>query len=105
MHIYTLEKWQHPHDFSVHNERNEKRTLNVVILTAGMMVFEIIGGWIFGSMALLADGWHMGTHAVALGITMFAYWYPENKPETRVSPLEPEKSAFWADLAARSFFR
>lgn len=66
---------QHNHDFSTPNPQNEKRTLNVVILTAGMMIFEIAGGWIFGSMALLADGWHMGTHAAALGIAVFAYGY------------------------------
>ncbi len=47
----------------------------MVVLTAVMMIFEISGGWIFGSMALLADGWHMGTHAAALGIALFAYWY------------------------------
>jgi cation diffusion facilitator family transporter len=75
MHIQTMNRWQHNHEFSMHNQANEKRTLTVVIFTAGMMVFEILGGYIFGSMALLADGWHMGTHAAALGLTMFAYWY------------------------------
>jgi cation diffusion facilitator family transporter len=73
MHIYSLSKWQHSHEFNVHDPMNEKRTINVIILTTGMMIFEILGGWIFGSMALLADGWHMGTHAAALGITLFAY--------------------------------
>jgi cation diffusion facilitator family transporter len=75
MHIYTLNKWQHNHEFSTTDPMNEKRTLRVVILTFVMMIFEIAGGSIFGSMALLADGWHMGTHAAALGITLFAYWY------------------------------
>lgn len=54
---------------------NERKTLAVVILTAAMMVAEIAGGWITGSMALLADGWHMGTHAGALGLTLFAYHF------------------------------
>lgn len=73
MHIYTLNKWQHDHDFTPLDASNERRTLSVVLLTAGMMGLEITAGAIFGSMALLADGWHMGTHAAALGITLFAY--------------------------------
>ncbi len=47
----------------------------VILLTVSMMVIEICSGLLFGSMALLADGWHMGTHAAALGITVFAYNY------------------------------
>ena len=75
MHLETLSKWQHKHEFISNTRANEQKTLRVVILTASMMVFEIIGGTIFGSMALQADGWHMGTHAGALGISLFAYWY------------------------------
>jgi cation diffusion facilitator family transporter len=75
MHIYTLNKWQHEHDFTYIDPSNERKTLQVVLLTAGMMGLEIISGALFGSMALLADGWHMGTHAAALGITLFAYRY------------------------------
>lgn len=75
MHIYTLNKWQHNHNFTTINPSNEKKTLYVVLLTAGMMGIEIAAGALFGSMALLADGWHMGTHAAALGITLFAYRY------------------------------
>lgn len=73
MHIDTLEHWQHTHDFSVLHEHGERRTLQVLILTATMMVVEIVAGVTFGSMALLADGWHMGTHAAAFMITIFAY--------------------------------
>jgi cation diffusion facilitator family transporter len=40
-----------------------------------MMVIEIVAGWLTNSMALLADGWHMGTHVAAMGIAAFAYWY------------------------------
>ena len=53
----------------------EWRTRQVVILTLVMMVIEVVAGVYVGSMALLADGWHMGTHAAALGITLFAYVY------------------------------
>lgn len=75
MHIYNLSKWQHQHNFTTINPANERKTLNIVILTAAMMGLEIAAGAIFGSMALQADGWHMGTHAAALGITLFAYRY------------------------------
>jgi cation diffusion facilitator family transporter len=75
MHIYTLHKWQHRHDFTALNSSNERKTLSVVLLTAAMMCLEIAAAAAFGSMALLADGWHMGTHAAALGITLFAYRY------------------------------
>jgi cation diffusion facilitator family transporter len=75
MHIHTLEHWQHDHDFSVLHEHGERRTLQVLFLTATMMIVEVIAGVIFGSMALLADGWHMGTHAAAFMITVFAYRY------------------------------
>jgi cation diffusion facilitator family transporter len=75
MHIHTLSNWQHDHDFSVKNEKGERRTLYVLILTAITMVVEIVAGTIFGSMALLADGWHMGTHVAAFMITIFAYRY------------------------------
>jgi cation diffusion facilitator family transporter len=75
MHIHTVEHWQHEHDFSVLHEHGERRTLQVLVLTATMMVIEVAAGTIFGSMALLADGWHMGTHAAAFMITIFAYRY------------------------------
>jgi cation diffusion facilitator family transporter len=75
MHKHSLENWQHSHDFSVKNEKGEKRTLYVLILTAITMLVEIIAGSVYGSMALLADGWHMGTHVAAFMITLFAYRY------------------------------
>ena len=55
--------------------RGERNTRRVIMLTLSMMIIEVAAGYVFGSMALLADGWHMGTHAVALGITAFAYYY------------------------------
>ena len=75
MHIYTLENWQHSHDFSVKNEKGERRTQYVLALTAITMIVEIIAGTVYGSMALLADGWHMATHVAAFMITLFAYSY------------------------------
>lgn len=57
----------------------EKRTRLVVGLTAVMMAVELVAGWLTNSLALLADGWHMGTHVGALGITAFAYWYARTR--------------------------
>ena len=68
----------HPHDHAFGQDvirPGERRTLWVIALTASMMAVEIVGGLVFGSMALLADGLHMASHAVALGITAFAYRY------------------------------
>lgn len=75
MHVHTLENWQHSHEFSVKNVRGERRTQYVLMLTAVTMVVEIIAGSVYGSMALLADGWHMGTHVAAFFIAIFAYRY------------------------------
>lgn len=76
MHEDNLHLWQHSHAFGQHRKRpGESRTLIVIAITALMMVVEIVGGIVFGSMALLADGLHMGSHAVALSINAFAYIY------------------------------
>ena len=75
MHTHDLQPWRHTHDFAVIREHGEKRTLLVLLLTSVTMVVEIAAGLAFGSMALLADGWHMGTHVAAFGITIFAYRY------------------------------
>ena len=61
------------HSFTQGNTVAERRTRWVMWLTLVMMVLEIAGGWIFNSMALMADGWHMSSHAFALGLTVFAY--------------------------------
>lgn len=61
------------HSFTQGNPVAERRTRWVMWLTLVMMVLEIAGGWIFNSMALMADGWHMSSHAFALGLTVFAY--------------------------------
>jgi cation diffusion facilitator family transporter len=75
MHTKKLEKWQHSHEYNPKNDQGKQNLVYVVILTLSVMVIEIGAGIAFGSMALLADGWHMGTHAFALGITIFAIWY------------------------------
>lgn len=76
MHTHSQRDWQHDHVFlGADHRRNERRTWLVVALTASMMVIEIFGGTIFGSMALVADGWHMSTHAAALTIAALAYRY------------------------------
>ncbi len=61
------------------NRAGERRTILVVLLAFVMMVGEITVGWISGSMALTADGWHMGTHVGALGLTLIAYWYARTR--------------------------
>ena len=67
--------YPHDHDFlSARQDRNERRTWIVIVLTLATMVVEIVSGLVFGSMALLADGWHMASHASALGITALAYY-------------------------------
>src|ERR671920_909544 len=76
MHSGSVVAWQHDHVFlGAKHERHERRTWFVVALTAVMMVAEIVGGSIYGSMALVADGWHMSTHAAALSISAFAYHF------------------------------
>lgn len=73
--MHKLENWQHSHEFYLKNEKGERRARYVLVLTAVTMVVEIIAGSIYGSMALLADGWHMGTHVAAFLIAIFAYRY------------------------------
>jgi len=75
-HTESLDSYTHHHNFlGGRHDRNARRTWAVVALTAAMMVVEVIGGWLSGSMALLADGIHMATHAGALGVAGFAYWF------------------------------
>lgn len=73
MALHDLSAWRHEHAFDTGNRAAETRTWIVVAITAVTMVAEIAGGWITGSMALLADGWHMGTHVAALAMAGIAY--------------------------------
>ena len=76
MHEDNLHLWQHSHAFGQDVKRpGEARTLIVIAITFLMMIVEIGAGVAFGSMALLADGLHMGSHTVALSINAFAYIY------------------------------
>lgn len=72
-HTHDLGPWQHGHVFDSGNRQGERRTHWVLAVTLVTMVAEIAAGWWTGSMALLADGWHMGTHALALAVTAVAY--------------------------------
>ena len=69
----TTQPLRHSHRFDQGNPLAERNTRWAVLLTACMMVAEIAGGWLFNSMALLADGWHMSSHALALGLAILAY--------------------------------
>ena len=73
MHTHDLTRWQHEHVFDSGNQLAERGAKAVMWITLVMMVIEIVGGWWFNSMALLADGWHMSSHALALGLSAFAY--------------------------------
>ena len=73
MHAKRLSDWVHDHVFHTSNEAAERSTRLVMWITAITMVVEIAAGWWFNSMALLADGWHMSSHAVAIGLSAFAY--------------------------------
>lgn len=73
MHSHNISRWQHSHDFCGEFLTAEKNTRRVLLLTAAMMVVEIIGGLKLHSMALFADGWHMATHVTAFLITVLAY--------------------------------
>ncbi len=70
---FPLDPWRHTHVFDEGNPLAERNTRWAVVLTALMMAAEITGGWIFNSMALLADGLHMSSHALALGLSALAY--------------------------------
>ena len=76
MHRHKFEQWHHDHTFAQDQRKSgESRTLIVIGITAVMMVVELMAGVVYGSMALLADGLHMASHAAALSITAFAYVY------------------------------
>jgi cation diffusion facilitator family transporter len=76
---HDLAAHAHHEPDSEHNRSGERRTKWVVGLTAIMMIGELTVGWMTGSMALTADGWHMGTHVGALGLTLVAYWYARTR--------------------------
>lgn len=73
MHTENLSPWTHEHVFDSGSAKAERSTRAVMAITLVMMVIEITAGWWFNSMALLADGWHMSSHALAIGLSAFAY--------------------------------
>ena len=76
MHTESIEQWAHDHTFGQDAKKSgERRTLMVIFITLATMAVEITAGIWFDSMALLADGLHMGSHASALSISAFAYYY------------------------------
>lgn len=84
MHVSTggrlAPRYSHEHQFlGEDHARNERRTLLVVAVTVVMMAVEIVAGWAFGSMALTADGWHMATHAGAIGLAAAAYRFASKR--------------------------
>ena len=83
MHTHDLSAWQHDHHFGAGNESAERSTRLVMWITFAAMVVEIGAGWWFNSMALLADGWHMSSHALALGLSAFAYSFARRQASHR----------------------
>jgi cation diffusion facilitator family transporter len=83
MHTKDISPYQHSHIFSLTEGKAERRTFWVVILTLAMMFVEIIAGWLYHSMALLADGWHMSTHALALTISLLAFIFARRHASDR----------------------
>jgi len=75
MHTTDITAWKHEHNFTDDTSSAEKRTRRVVVLTGAMMIIEIVAGFFFHSMALMADGWHMGTHVAAFALAAVAYSY------------------------------
>ena len=73
----------HHHHHEIEDEESERKTRVVVIITLVTMVIEIYAGIVTKSMGLLADGWHMGTHAGALSITLYAYYYARTEKSVK----------------------
>lgn len=104
MHTTDLSRWKHNHDFSPDFSTAEKNTRRVLILTVAMMIAEVIFGLEFNSMALFADGLHMGTHVAAFLITVLAYFLPADTRRMTVSALERENLGSWVHSPARLFW-
>ena len=92
----------HEHTHEITSE-NEKKTLVVIILTLVTMFAEIIYGYITHSMALLADGYHMGTHALALGLTYVAYILIRKLKDSPLFPSGTEKIGVLAAYTSSLF--
>jgi cation diffusion facilitator family transporter len=100
MHSHSLAPWQHHHDFAVIHSKGEQRTRLVLLLTAVTMLVEIAAGTAYGSMALLADGWHMATHVAAFAITLFAYRYARKHARSGAFTFGPGKVSILGGFAS-----
>lgn len=100
MHTHTIDEYRHAHDFlGAQHGRNERKTWAVIAICTVMVVAEIAGGVVFGSVALVADGLHMSTHAGALLIAALAYTYSRRHAS---DPRLAFGSGKFGDLAAFS---
>ena len=109
MKLHDISAWTHKHDYKHGCEQESKRrTLYVVAITSAMMVTEIICGWLFNSMAVLADGWHMSTHALALAAGYFAYRFArthKDHPASTFGSLFLELYSLLREYNSLIFFR
>ena len=83
MHTHDLSGWRHEHRFQEDSRAAERSTRLVMWITAVAMLLEIGAGWWFNSMALLADGWHMSSHALAMGLSVMAYVFARRYAKDR----------------------
>ncbi|MBF0625514.1 MAG: CDF family Co(II)/Ni(II) efflux transporter DmeF [Magnetococcales bacterium] len=100
MHIHTLERWHHTHAFHAESQSGERRLRQVILLTAVTMAVEIAAGYGFGSMALLADGWHMGTHVAALSMALFVSRFTRSHADDARFSFGTGKVAFLGGFAS-----
>lgn len=100
MHEHLLSNWQHSHDFARINRKGERRTKIVLLMTLVTMAVEIFAGISFHSMALLADGWHMGTHVAAFLIAVFAYRYSRVHAHDQTFAFSPGKVSVLGGFAS-----
>lgn len=91
----------HDHLFHAPAEGAERGTRIVLVITLVTMVVEIVAGWLSGSMALLADGWHMSSHAVAIGLGVVAYATARRYARDPALRSAPGRSRSWAGSPAR----
>ena len=97
---------EHSHSFlGAGHERSERNTWAVIWLCGAMMIAEIVGGMLFGSIALVADGMHMRTHAGALLLAALAYTYARNMLTIRASRSGLASLVIWQGSPAPSFWR
>lgn len=106
-HPYAVQSKAGPHDhmfLGQNHERNERRTWLVIALTTVMMIAEIAAGTLYGSMTLVADGWHMSTHAAAMLIAALASLYARKHAHDARFTFGTGNLVTWRPLQARLFW-